>query len=90
MVRYVRHVEGEEANFRPISMLDSLNTGNEVDVNMLLTSTKKSSELQEGRRDVGLSADIWVMRALMSRDERMMLWVLMSKISTYAKERYKQ
>jgi hypothetical protein len=50
-------------------MLHSLKTGDDVDVNILLTSRKKSSEVWEGGRDVGLSADIWATKAFMSWDE---------------------
>ena len=65
---------------RPISFLDSLKTGVEVDVNMLLTSRKKSSEVLEGCRDDGLSADICATRALMSWADKTILHVLRSTI----------
>jgi hypothetical protein len=86
-IHHVRSVGIRKVNFRPMSLLDSLNTGDDVDVNMLLTSRKKSSEVKEGLRDTGLSADIWVTRARMSRDERIMLRVLRSYISPCVESR---
>jgi hypothetical protein len=49
-----------------------------VDANTLPTSRKKSSDVWEGGKNVGLSAHIWATRADMSRDEITILWRLRS------------